>query len=1043
MKHALLFLICIFSCSLVSAQVLSSSGLLGNYGPPSPEAASLGKYIDHPVGYYTGTPIINIPLYEITIGRIKVPISISYHASGVKVDEIASRVGTGFSLNAGGVITTVVKGSPDDGLGCYFDRNPNQWMMPGQDLEPDIHYYKFGAKQGKIYFVNRETATTIDNDPIKIIGPYKGDKRFIITTEEGIIYKFEAVEGNRQSITQDLNGYVFTSNSFYLTEIEDPVSLEKVKFIYRTDMPSNMPYISKRSEGSSMLYCNVFNPAPTDNNSVVLGAKVLQRIEYTDGFIEFKADHGRLDLIGDRAYTEINQYVQRGFGSPVLRKGFNLSYAYTMNGGSVEGRRLYLESIQEKGTDGSFLPPYVFSYKNRDALPPRNSYQQDIWGFYNANGTVTLTSYPKVYIYNNAGKCSYLPIKIDGLGASSTVAGVDRSSNPLTIDYGVLNKVKYPTKGYTTYDYEPHMFGYDADYGGHPTSLTFKQGGIRVKDIKDFSANGELLLHKNYNYYIGHLGGPLPQVAVPTSGYYSHFRFSQNQSLLGSCQGSYVGYEGVIEIVKEQFNKRSATTYHYSKDSDVEGRVELHSNYCSDFSNLAEIRRDTFFPFFEMESRESRRGLLLMQEFFNDYQMVQGEQPIKKIEYTYDLWSKPIASINSTYDAGNSAITLYGFRSLNQEKMLLTSKKETEYTLTGDSIILRTDYNYTENKQFLRSETVYSRNDEPYDPAVTPFTERGIQKIYKYPFDYAPTASSGIMGKMVAMNYINAPISEVKKTVGHPDDNPVYHYLEAKITNYKSFLSYGPLPQDVFQLKSAIVENSNNYPLVFPADPANPGAKYEKRLEYLKYQNGAYPSLILKDKIYEYYVWSPSGLLFSHKRTVDPNHFEYKEPPRSWKLFRAPDERTEKGYFVWDGLDYSVDTDIPHLLDGNRPTHLSFWAKDGIFEIGSSNQEFEGVSGIAPGIWTYYSFLIPTLGNAGWVDSWISLTGTAKLDDFLFSTEIAEETHYDYDAYYRLKHIIDPSGKIERYEYDPFSRLKYVKDREGNIIKSYDYNYKL
>src|ERR1700754_1425483 len=80
----------------------------------SPNAASLGKYGDIPVSYHTGIPDINIPIYTAQSGKIKLPISISYHAGGLKVQEQASWVGAGWSLNAGGVITRTVVGAPDD-----------------------------------------------------------------------------------------------------------------------------------------------------------------------------------------------------------------------------------------------------------------------------------------------------------------------------------------------------------------------------------------------------------------------------------------------------------------------------------------------------------------------------------------------------------------------------------------------------------------------------------------------------------------------------------------------------------------------------------------------------------------------------------------------------------------------------------------------------------------------------------------------------------------------------------------------------------------
>ncbi len=61
-----------------------------NLFPPSPTAAALAKYGDIPVGYHTGTPNISIPLYEVKSKELSLPISLSYHASGIKVADIAS-----------------------------------------------------------------------------------------------------------------------------------------------------------------------------------------------------------------------------------------------------------------------------------------------------------------------------------------------------------------------------------------------------------------------------------------------------------------------------------------------------------------------------------------------------------------------------------------------------------------------------------------------------------------------------------------------------------------------------------------------------------------------------------------------------------------------------------------------------------------------------------------------------------------------------------------------------------------------------------------
>jgi hypothetical protein len=66
--------------------------------PVSPNTASLGLYGHTPVGHYTGIPSIDIPLYEIDLDGKKIPISISYHASGIRVAQEASSIGLGRSI---------------------------------------------------------------------------------------------------------------------------------------------------------------------------------------------------------------------------------------------------------------------------------------------------------------------------------------------------------------------------------------------------------------------------------------------------------------------------------------------------------------------------------------------------------------------------------------------------------------------------------------------------------------------------------------------------------------------------------------------------------------------------------------------------------------------------------------------------------------------------------------------------------------------------------------------------------------------------------
>lgn len=99
--------------------------------PPSPNSAGLGKYGDVPTDLHHGTPNISIPLYEIIVDDIRVPISLSFHASGHKVGEQASWVGLGWSLNAGGVIGRSMRGKPDEDGYFYNMQEAMDWHDNG------------------------------------------------------------------------------------------------------------------------------------------------------------------------------------------------------------------------------------------------------------------------------------------------------------------------------------------------------------------------------------------------------------------------------------------------------------------------------------------------------------------------------------------------------------------------------------------------------------------------------------------------------------------------------------------------------------------------------------------------------------------------------------------------------------------------------------------------------------------------------------------------------------------------------------------------
>lgn len=81
---------------------------------PSANAASLGIYGEIPVSLYTGTTSAEIPIFTLEEGKIKVPITLSYHASGVRINQHPGWTGLNWNLNAGGMITRRIKDAADE-----------------------------------------------------------------------------------------------------------------------------------------------------------------------------------------------------------------------------------------------------------------------------------------------------------------------------------------------------------------------------------------------------------------------------------------------------------------------------------------------------------------------------------------------------------------------------------------------------------------------------------------------------------------------------------------------------------------------------------------------------------------------------------------------------------------------------------------------------------------------------------------------------------------------------------------------------------------
>jgi hypothetical protein len=491
-KYVIVAIAVLFKSLIGMAQELKNTHVIS----PSPTAASLGRYGDTPISLYTGTPNISIPLWEMKEGSITVPVSLNYNSSGLKVDEIASWVGLGWSLNAGGVITRSIRGNDDFGnisggvgyrnLGTTFPfggdiftdcKNPNTGfnyngfvssVLDGkEDSEPDVYYFNFLGYTGKFVFDNYGNVHLLTQKNIQIIPPTSQSSQgeWKIRTPDGMIFLFGGtgfIETTSVSTTPGSSVL-----SWYLKSITSPAG-EFVSFSYEpyvSQIESRTSYISIvnnntfeqfiNADGTSTYFCkypetgNSYQP----NLLTTINGLHLKSIQTSSSIAYFDVSSlSRCDAAGQKRLDTI-RIMCSGVIDPIRKFTFKYSYDSSnpesprpLNCNDVQasnGRRLWLHNITEIGEDDSTLPPYAFTYFPGE-LPPRLTGDVDAWGY---NKSIIF-----VPVFN-AFSCN----------PEFDVKPTQCSDCP---KYGVLTKIDYPTGGATSFEYENHESP-DAEYNSY------------------------------------------------------------------------------------------------------------------------------------------------------------------------------------------------------------------------------------------------------------------------------------------------------------------------------------------------------------------------------------------------------------------------------------------------------------------------------------------------------------------------------------------------------------------------------------------------
>jgi YD repeat-containing protein len=443
---------------LFAVIIKSTSGQneLNQVVPLTPNAAAIARYGETPIGYFTGIPIVNIPVYDINSNDLSIPLVMNYHAGGNKVEDISSWVGLGWSLGTIPSISRGIRGLPDDIVGGYFSNyngvtvekvrdslqaishsfiNYKMAIYEGKtDTEADIFIFTLPNKSGK-FFWNQTKArfytTPFSNIKIEWIG-----MGFRITDDDGTVYTFLDTESSREMGSTVSSDYI---TSWMVTKMQNANKTDSITFDY--DHESNLVVTTNVLEKN--IFGGCLNNASVSTTKL-LSSRPISRISFKNGHVDFiRRAIGRQDLNGGYALDTIKIFSKN---SLLKQVSFNTHYRTVessdvacVNASIFDKKKMFLSGMTELDKNSKQTRSYYFQYDSIIGIPCRLSAAQDYWGYYNGR-TSNLDLTPEM--------TTYLP------SGSVTIPGADRDPDSNYTQFGILKKIIYPTGGYTEFAYE-------------------------------------------------------------------------------------------------------------------------------------------------------------------------------------------------------------------------------------------------------------------------------------------------------------------------------------------------------------------------------------------------------------------------------------------------------------------------------------------------------------------------------------------------------------------------------------------------------------
>lgn len=469
MKFFLLTLLQLLALNLLSQEGQGIS--LPTIIPPSPEVGKLTEAGKLSTGLHSGSANVNIPIFSFKVNSAGINIALSYNSNGIKVDDIPSRVGLGWNLVAGGVVSRVIHNQPDDGTAPFLNPPSNPYNQNGElltylqavtqplpafDTEWDEYSYSFNGMSGRFFLDENGNGVSMphSNVKIKVFGFNSGTKYFEITAPDGIKYTFGSLS---KETTRSINiqggatGNVIKNAAFETSWFLDRVNTPEggvIDFNY-----SSVDIVTQTGKYQTLIKPLIVNPLCPDQpgvkcnysessgtNVIEYTTKILESIISENVTVNFFYEN-RPDVSGDKRLTSVVVHP-----NDILNPVKSLIFEYETPGvnNNSWNKRFFLKKVKDNEVSATGQPSidHEFGYDDINGMPERLSYGQDWYGYNNGQT-------------NNPFFAPLIPSIVNLVEGG----GNGGNRNPGTLEQmkkGSLLSIKYPTGATESFEYEPH-----------------------------------------------------------------------------------------------------------------------------------------------------------------------------------------------------------------------------------------------------------------------------------------------------------------------------------------------------------------------------------------------------------------------------------------------------------------------------------------------------------------------------------------------------------------------------------------------------------